>query len=254
MFGFVAALFYLQRRDLNRAEDRSRLSAAAPVEPVTDPTTVELGSLLAALAIEPIDHDAISRATGRSWGMVRESQHAGWILTVLIACAVVPWQLWQEIWSIVVFVPAIVVYVLYLCVRVLIPGGTLDSAYDDSAATLEPLGLELTERPRVKLRRQPLGPQPIRHRIEGPVAYSGRRHGRAVSIRFEGGATTTLSGAVQPFEVEAKGERLRAAPGAPAAVAAALAPLRASSYWKGVEATGGPGGVTVERDGAVAAG
>jgi hypothetical protein len=59
---------------------------------------------------------------------------------------------------------------------------------------------------------------------------------------------------VQPFEVEAKGERLRAAPGAPAAVAAVLAPLRASSYWKGVEATGGPGGVTVERDGAVAAG
>ena len=71
-----------------------------------------------------------------------------------------------------------------------------------------------------------------------------------MSIRLEGGATTTLSGAVQPFEVEAKGERLRAAPGAPAAVAAALAPLRASSYWKGVAATGGAGGVTVERDGA----
>ena len=72
---------------------------------------------------------------------------------VLIACAVVPWQLWQELWSIVVFVPAIIIYAIYLAVRAIMPGGTLDQAYDDSAATLEPLGLRLAERPKVKIRR-----------------------------------------------------------------------------------------------------
>ena len=58
-----------------------------------------------------------------------------------------------------------------------------------------------------------------------------------------------MSGAVVPFEVKAKGERLRAAPGAPPAVEAALKPLRASSFWKGVTVGGGAEGVTVERKG-----
>jgi hypothetical protein len=224
VFGFVVLLFYFQRRDLNAAERRSGLNATAPAEPVTDPTTVELPVLLAALAIEPIDAGALARSSDHTWRLVRRSQHSGWVVMVLIACAVVPWQLWQQTWSIVVFVPVIMIYAVYLAVRALIPGGDLDRAHEHSAATLEPLGL-----------------QP-----DGGV-YTGYRHDRPVSIHLAGGATIVIGGAVTPFEVKAKGERLRAAPGAPAAVAAALEPLRASSYWKGVEASGGAEGVRVER-------
>ena len=57
------------------------------------------------------------------------------MMMVLIACAVVPWQLSrQEVWSIVVFVPAIILYAVYLAARVIMPGGTLDQAYDDVGA------------------------------------------------------------------------------------------------------------------------
>jgi hypothetical protein len=249
VFGYVIVLFYLQRRDLNAAQQRERMSALSPTEPVTDPTTVEAPSLMAALAIKPIDEQAIARASNRVWGMTRSSQQSAWILMVLIACAVVPWQLWQELWSIVVFVPAVIIYVVYLCVRLVMPGGTLDSAYDDSAATLEPLGLTLTERPQVRIEQQAVGPQPVRARVRGDVAYSGQRHGRLVSVRLGLDSTTHVTGPVQPFEIKVNGERLRAAPGAPASVEEVLAPLRASSYWKGVEVTGGAEGITVERDG-----
>jgi hypothetical protein len=249
IFGFVAVLLCLQARDVDSAEAKGKLAAAVPTEPVTDPTTVELPSLLAALAIKPIDQEALAQASGRTWGMARGSIRSAGILIVLIFCAVVPFEVTHEYWSMVTFVPAIIIYTVYLAARVLMPGGGLDQAYDDSAATTDPLGLTMTERPQVRIRRQPFGPQPLRHELEGAVAYSGERHGRAVSIRIESGATTTLSGAVKPFEVKAKSERLHATPSSPAAIAAAVEPLRASSYWKGVAARGGPRGVVVEREG-----
>jgi hypothetical protein len=224
VFAFVAVLFYLQRRDLTAAEARSRRPVATAAIPVTDPTTVALPALLRALAIEPVDDAAVARSTAHTWGIVRRSQHSGWVLMVLIACAVIPWQLWQETWSIVVFVPAIMVYVVYLAARALMPGGDIDRAYEGSAATLEPLGL-----------------QP-----DGEV-YTGQRHGRAVSVHLDRGSTVVVGGAVASFTVKAKGERLRAADGSPPDIGAALQPLRASSYWKGVEASGGPDGVTVKR-------
>jgi hypothetical protein len=249
IFGFVAVLLLVQRRDVDSAEANAKLAAVARTEPVTDPTMVELPSLLAALAIKPIDQEAVALASGRTWKMARASIQSGAILLVLIFCAVVPFELTHEYWSMVTFVPVIIIYAVYLAVRTLMPGGQLDQAYDDSAATLEPLGLTVTERLQVKIRRQPFGQQPLRHEVEGATAYSGERHGRAVSIRITGGATTTLSGAVEPFEVKAKSERLRATPSSPASIAAAVEPLRASSYWKGVAARGGPSGIVVERKG-----
>ena len=55
-------------------------------------------------------------------------------MMVLIFCAVVPWLLFQWIWSLVIFVPLIVIYAIYLAARMLMPGGGLDQAYDASAA------------------------------------------------------------------------------------------------------------------------
>ena len=252
VFGFVGLLLYLQRRDVDEAEERSQREALEATGPVGDPTTADHMSLLADLATEPIDREAIVAASGRTWAVARGSIGSGAVMIVLIACAVVPWQLsgGQEVWSIVTFVPAIVLYAIYLAARAIMPGGTIDRAYDDADPTLRALGLTEDERPQVRIRRRPFGSQPFGHDVEGAIAYSGARRGRRVSVRIDArGATTTLSGAVQGFEVEARGERLRASPKAPGEVAAVLEPLRPSSVWKGVEARGGDRGVTVQRTG-----
>ena len=103
-------------------------------------------------------------------------------MMVLIVCAVVPWLLFQWIWSLVIFVPLIVVYAVYLAARVIMPGGTLDQAYDDAAPTIAALGLTEAERPKVEIRRSrsARGPAP---RAGGAIAYAGERHGRGVSVR-----------------------------------------------------------------------
>ncbi len=252
VFGFTGVLLYVQRRDVDRGEERMQREALEAAEPVDDPTIADQMSLLADLATGPIDRAAIAAASGRTWGIARKSIGSGAVMIVLIACAVIPWQLsaGEEMWSIVTFVPAIVLYAVYLAAKAIMPGGTLDQAYDDATPTVAPLGLTEAERPKVKIRRTPLGPRQLDHELEGAIAYTGERHGRAVSIRIEGNTvTTTLTGKVRGFEVKARGERLKAAPSSPEAVVAVLEPLRASSYWKGVVARGGNHGVTIERKG-----
>jgi hypothetical protein len=248
VFAFVAILFGLQRRDLDAAEAKSDVQALAPTQPVTDPTTVDDKSLLAALAIKPIDHEAIAAARKGVFAVSRDSIGHGARLMGLIFLAVVPWQLFQFVWSIVIVVPIIVVYASYLAVRAVGAGGTLDQAYDASAATLEPLGLRMVERPQIEITPRPIGAG-MQKQITGAVAYAGQRHGRSVSVRIDGGSnvTTELGGTYPVFAIKAKGERLRAEPTAPPAVMAALEPLRASPWWKGVEVAGGADGIAIER-------
>jgi hypothetical protein len=246
VFAFVGALLMLQRRDLDAAEAKSKHDALLSATPVTDPTTADDASLLAALAIKPIDPAAISEQRRWLYGIGRESISSGAKLMVLIFCAVVPWQLFQFIWSIVIFVPIIVIYASYLAAKAIGGGGTLDQAYEGSAASLDPLGLQLVERPQVEIGPRPVGPGMQKH-VTGAVVYTGTRHGRAVWVRLEGGAVTYLGGSYPEFEIQVKGERLRATDGAPSAVAAVVEPLRPSSWWKGVEVRGGADGITVER-------
>lgn len=253
VFGFVFVLLRMQRRDVDEAAARSRLAQVEAAGPVTDPTTVDTNALLDALAVKPIDHAAVAAATEQTWAFARSSISSAGILMVLIACAVVPWQLFTAYWALYIFVPIIFVYVSYLAARAIGGGGQLDQAYAGAAATLEPLGLRMTERPQVVVRRRFAGPGG-QAQVEGAAVYEGERHGREVRVRIEGSdATTTLAGAVAPFRIEAKAERLRVDGQAPSGVAAAVEPLRASSYWKGVSARGGREGVVVERghDGAL---
>jgi uncharacterized membrane protein len=252
VFGFVGVMLYLQRRDVDRAEDKSKQDLLDPIEPVTDPTAADEMSLLADLATSKVDMEAIAAASGRTWGTARKSIGSGAVLIVLIACAVVPWELsaGKETWSMVTFVPAIVLYAVYLAVKAIMPGGTLDRAYDDATPTFAALGLSEVERPKVRIRRTPLGQQQFDTSLEGAVAYTGERHGRDVSVRIEGTtATTTLGGAVNGFEVKGRGERLKADESSPDAVAAVVKSLSASSDWTGVVARGGNSGVTVTRKG-----
>jgi len=246
VFGYVAILLTLQRRDLDTAARGPALGAGASGNAVDDPTTEDQTALLGTLAIKPVDPAAVAGASAHVWAFGRRSINSGAVIMVLIFCAVVPWQLYQAYWSLVVFVPLIVGYAVFLTFRMLRTGGELDRAYDDSAAALEPLGLRLIERPRVEMRKRFDSPLP-RHEVVGGVAYAGERHGRQVSVRIEGGSQTTLSGSFEPFRVRADGDRLHAANGAPPAVAAAVDALPPSAYWKGVAASGGPDGIAVGR-------
>jgi hypothetical protein len=248
VFGFVAVLMVVQRRDLNRAEARSAHASPRPPGPITDPTTADANALVHALAIEPVDDTAIAEATSTGWSIARASMNSGAVMIILIACAVVPWQLFTAYWSLYIFVPVIVIYALYLIARLLMPGGTLDRAYNAGVPTLASLGLHQVDRLEIGARPRLAGPG-FEKRISGAIAYAGTRHGREVSIRTpaSGTTTTTLAGSYPALHVAAKGERLRATNGASPAVEAVLAPLRASSYWKGVTLTAGADGLVVER-------
>jgi hypothetical protein len=226
VFGFVAVLLHLQRRDVDAAAARAGREAAAAIEPVADPTTADQMSLLADLATGPIDRSALAGASARVWNIARGSISSGATMMVLIFCAVVPWLLFTWIWSIVVFVPLIIGYAVYLGARVIMPGGTLDQTYDDLAPTMTALGLAESG---------------------GNAAYAGIRHGRRVTVTIGRGSTVTVAAVAHPFEVRAKGERLRALAGAPGPVEAVIAPLRPSSDWRGVSFIGGPEGVVAER-------
>ena len=164
---------YLQRRDLDAAASRSKLEAMAATEPVADPTVADQLSLLADLATGPIDSQAIADASGRTWDIARGSISSGAKMMVLIFCAVVPWQLFQFKWSLIVFVPLIILYAAYLGARVIMPGGSLDQAYDDSAATLAALGLSEAERPRSGSASRPSGRSRSSTRPRGPASTRG---------------------------------------------------------------------------------
>jgi hypothetical protein len=248
VFAYVVALLRLQRADLATAEASTERDLLTPTMPVSDPALADDNSLLAALAVKPVDPVAIATASKAIFAFSRDSIGAVSILMVLIACAVVPWQLFQFIWSIVVFVPIIVVYVLYLAGKALLPGGTMDQAYDVSKPSLDPLGLQVTERPKIRIEPRRASPG-LQKKVTGAVAFGGTRHGRHVVVRLESGAraTTTLGAATQEFTVKAHGSRLRADGGAPPAVQTALASLAESERWRDVTVTGGPEGVVVER-------
>ena len=248
VFGFVAVLMVLQRRDLNHAEARSAHASLQTPGPITDPTTADANALVHALAIEPVDDAAIAEATSTGWSIARASMNSGVVMIILIACAVVPWQLFTAYWSLYVFVPVIVVYALYLIARLLMPGGTIDRAYNAGVPTLASLGLRQVDRLEISARPRIAGPG-FEKSVSGAIAYAGTRHGRKVSIRIPASGTTTtaLAGSYPALHMAAKGERLRATDGASPAVEAVLAPLRASSCWKGVKLTAGADGLVVER-------
>src|SRR3954453_12289515 len=83
VFGFIAVLMVLQRRDLNKASGAAEREALADVAPVSDPTTVPPGSLIAAMAVRPVDERALSGTAAASGGRARLDElraMAPWII------------------------------------------------------------------------------------------------------------------------------------------------------------------------------
>jgi hypothetical protein len=247
VFGFIAVLMVLQRRDLNKVSGAAEREALADVGPVSDPTTVPPGSLIAAMAVRPVDERALS-GTAAAWGVARGSMNSAAVMVVLIFLAMAPWIIFQWKWSLIVMLPIIGVYLLYLVARIFIPSGTVGKAFQASADMLSPLGLDMTQQPRVGLEPR-LGQAGYSGKLVGTYALEGERHGRHVSMRRPGDGPTvvTVGGAFPEFSVKSDGDRLRAARGAPPEVGRALGSLSRSKRWKGIELKAGGDGITVER-------
>jgi hypothetical protein len=246
IFGFVAVLLRFQRRDLDTAETHAKAEATGPVSEVTDPTTANSPSLLAALAIGPVDEQAVTDATAATWQMGRDSISGGGILMVLIGCAVIPWQLFQTYWTLYLFVPMIVGYAGYMLSKLMTSSGSLAPIYELSEPTMTPLGLTMTEAPEVHTTPRVPG-EGMQKQITGAATYEGQRHGRNVRLRLASETTTEVAGTYPSFTIRNRKGRLRPASGAPASVEAVIAKLPPSPLWHGVNVRGGHGGIVVER-------
>jgi hypothetical protein len=246
VFGFVFLMLRFQRADLDSAERKAKAEATGPVSEVTDPTTANSPSLLAALATGPIDQEAVEDSAAATWELGRSSIKGGGVMMVLIGCAVIPWQLWQTYWTLYLFVPMIIGYAGYMLRNMLGPNNSLGPLYANADATMKPLGLTMTEIPELHVTPRVAG-QGVQKQITGAATYEGSRHGRNVRLRLASKTTTQVAGSYPTFTIRNREGRLRPASGSPAAVEAVIAPLAASPLWRGVNVHGGDGGIVVER-------
>jgi len=259
IFGVVAIfcvlLFAFQRADLERAAggdaaagSRAGTEGGGRVE---NPTTMAEAELWAALAVAPIDADAV-RARDEVWDVTRRSQGLGMVVTLLIFLTVPTIYLTESFVPLLIGGPLIVAAALYGAFRAIGPGGEISQSYERTDRAMRPLGLRVTERPEGGLEmRVPTTPG-FDYRLRGWTVLSGERGGRQVAVRLGGHedagvSEVCVSGPVPEFGARSRDGRVRAREGAPAAVEAALATVPASTRWKRLEVSGGGEGIVVTR-------
>jgi hypothetical protein len=245
---FVVLLLFFQRGDMNRAASGDARSFAKGAQEVDDPTKLADGELWSALAVHPIDDDAI-KARREVWDAGRRSLKLGAAICALIFLSVPPIYLFDTFVPLFIGGALIGILALYGSYRAIGPGGEVDSTYDRMDRAMKPLGLSLTERPTVRMvPRAPTMPG-YSARLFGPTAMAGERHGHEVDVRQEAGVSeVTVHASVPEFEAKSKDGRFAAGNGTSNA-AAVLSSLPASDRWRGVKVHGGRGGVVVDRKG-----
>ncbi|HEX6228234.1 MAG TPA: hypothetical protein VFZ41_02095 [Solirubrobacterales bacterium] len=256
IFGILAVffiiLFALQRADLNRASTASvRGAQRAVVEgrEIENPATMPEPDLWAALAVQPIDDEAI-KARSQAWDIGRRSQGLGMLVTLLIFLTVPPIYLLESFVPLLIGGPLIVLAALYGAFRAIAPGGDMERGYETVGKSMGPLGLAVTERPTVSIEmREPVTPR-MGPKVHGDLVLSGERHGRSVSARLGGGRSEVAVGVAAPeFHAKARDGKVRPDKGTATEIAEALKSVPASTRWKRVEVTGGPEGILVARKG-----
>jgi hypothetical protein len=186
---FVVVLLLLQRSDLERVADgdaaNSARAAAEGGQEVEDPTKLEEAELWAAVAVAPIDADAV-RARGEMWDVGRRSIKLGAVIFLLIFLTVPPMYLLESFVPLLIGVPLIVAAALYGSYRAIAPGGEVDSGFDRMDRAMKPLGLQVSERPEGGFEaRWPTMPG-FDYRLRGATVLRGERHGRQVTVSFGG--------------------------------------------------------------------
>jgi hypothetical protein len=245
---FLAVLFLLQRGDLDRAASGDARAFSEGQRPVDDPTKLEDGELWSALAVRPIETDAI-RARQEMWDVGRRGIGLASVIVVLIFLSVPPIYLFDTFVPLLIGGPLIAIAALYGAIRAIGPGGDVDQGYEQLDRAMRPLGLSLEERPKVRMvPRYPTMPG-YSAKLIGPTVMTGRRHSRRVEVRQEQGLSeVTLHASVPEFEAKVTDGRFATRDGASNA-AAIFAGLPASERWKGVHVRGGDDGIVVDRKG-----
>ncbi|HEX4463320.1 MAG TPA: hypothetical protein VH042_01615 [Solirubrobacterales bacterium] len=152
-------------------------------EEIENPTTMGEQQLWAALAVRPINGEAIEART-QMWDASRRSLRLGMIVALLIFLTVPSIYLFESLLPLLIGGPLIVIAALYGSFRALAPGGEMDSAYDKVGLAMAPLGLAVTERPKVNIEVRKATTGRVGPKIHGALVLSGERHGRRVSIRL----------------------------------------------------------------------
>jgi hypothetical protein len=221
---------------------------------IENPTTMEEQQLWAALAVKPIDREALE-ARGSMWEAGRRSLRLGMIVTLLIFLTVPPIYLLESFVPLLIGGPLIAIAAVYGSVRALMPGGEMDGGYEQVGLAMAPLGLAVSEQPRVDIETRDAVTGRVGPKIRGAMGLSGERHGRPVSVRLGSGEVSSTSEvtvrvASPPFEAKSRDGRVRVKKGAepPTAVATALG-VPNSTRWKKLTVEGGPEGIVVSRKG-----
>jgi hypothetical protein len=117
---FMVGLFALQRSDMERAAggdahavERAVAEGSAEIE---NPATMEEQQLWAALAVKPIDREAIE-ARGDAWDAGRRSLRLGMIVTLLIFLTVPPIYILESFVPLLIGGPLIAIAAVYGSIR-----------------------------------------------------------------------------------------------------------------------------------------
>ncbi|MET0307038.1 MAG: hypothetical protein ABW196_12540 [Solirubrobacterales bacterium] len=261
IFGVIAIycviLFALQRTDLNRvsgsdSRDSSRAAAEGGRE-IENPTTMSDPDLWAAMAVKPIDADAV-KARAAGWEAGRRSQSLAMLVTLLIFLTVPPIYFFESFVPLLIGGPLIVIAAIWGSVRALMPGGELDQGYANVGKAMAPLGLEVTERPSVNIETRDAVTGRVGPKIRGALVLKGSRNGHRVSVRLDSTETAsrsevTVAAPTPEFEAKSRDGKVRPVDGAPVSIVTALKKAPSSTRWKKVVVEGGPGGIVVTRKG-----
>ncbi len=252
---FVVVLLALQRADLERAARGDAAAtgraAAAGGRQVEDPTAMAEPALWGAMAVAPIDADAV-RAREQVWDAGRRSQRLGLVVSVLIFLTVPAIYLLESFVPRLIGGPLIAIAAVYGSIRAIRPGGEIESGFERTDRAMAPLGLRVTERPRGGFETRAPSMPGFDYRLRGPTELSGERHGRPVTVRLGGyeetGASEVhLAAALPELRARSRDGRIRAADGGAPQLVEALEEVPNSTRWKRVEVSGGPDGLTVTR-------
>jgi hypothetical protein len=185
---FCVVLFALQRSDLNRVSGRdtaaSSRAAAEGGRQVDNPTTMAEPELWAAMAVAPIDADAV-RARDEMWGVARSSQSLAIVVTILIFLTVPAIYLLESFLPLLIGGPLIVLAALYGSFRAIGPGGAIEQSYERTDRAMAPLGLAVTDRPDGGFEMR-IGMPGFDYRLRGWTVLSGERNGRRTVVRIGG--------------------------------------------------------------------
>jgi hypothetical protein len=252
---FFVILFALQRADLDRVSGAdahgSARAAAEGGREVDNPMTMAEPDLWAAMAVAPIDADAL-KARSEMWESGRRSLRLGMVVTALIFVAVPATYLLESFLPLLIGAPLIVIVALWGSIRALAPGGEMDRGYDNVGRAMAPLGLEVTARPKVNVETREATTGRVGPKVSGALVLSGERNGNRVSIRLGGEERTgasevSVAAPAGEFSAKSRDGRVRPGDGAPEAVVAALESVPNSTRWKKVTIAGGPEGIRVVR-------